>query len=449
MAEKLNVLFIAIDDLRPQIRCYGEARMHTPSLDQLADDGVQFNRAYCQVPVCGASRASMFTGVRPSPSKFLTFFSRADEDCPDVVCMPRFLKANGYVTLSRSKVFHSRKDSPACWSEAVWMPRGAGFAHYERPESLAARDAANVGLPPEKHKRGPAYEAADVSDQAYGDGLSADQLVADIQRLKEQDKPFFLGAGFVRPHLPFNAPQKYWDLYDREAISLPDHTTKPSDVPPAALHDSRELRNRYTGIPDQAPIDDDTARSLIHGYYASVSYLDAQIARVLAALDQADLRERTIVVLFVDHGWNLGEHGLWCKHCLYETSLRIPLIVRAPGLSGPPCDALVENLDIYPTICELTGLSPPDHLEGASLVALLQEPSGSLKDIALSRYRNGESVRTDRFRYSEWRDDGQVSACMLFDHDADPGETVNLAADPEYASEIQRLRALLPPMEAG
>jgi len=432
-----NVLFIAVDDLRPQLGCYGHKRMISPNIDKLASEGVTFLRSYCQVPVCGASRASLLTGVRPARERFVGYDTWAEKDLPGVPVLPKHFKSNGYHTISNGKIFHHRADCRDGWSEPAWHPRGDGnWRNYLTQESKKAARGNSGG--------GPAYESADVPDNAYFDGKIADKGISDLRRLKDIAKPFFLALGFLKPHLPFNAPKRYWDMYKRDQIDLADNPFRPKGAPDAALHNWGELRS-YAGIPKKGPLSEDAATSLVHGYYACVSYTDAQIGRVLDELDRLGLRDNTIVVLWGDHGWNLGEHGLWCKHCNFETSLHSPLIVRGPGVkAGAKTNALTEYLDIYPSLCELCGLSLPGHLEGKSFVPLLKKPNLPWKQAVYSRYFNGDSVKTDRYRYTQWRrKNSQVYARMLYDHKVDLVENVNIAERPENRGVVEKLSRML------
>ncbi|NLW50888.1 MAG: sulfatase [Candidatus Brocadiaceae bacterium] len=434
---KPNVLFIPIDDLRPQLGCYGRLQMVTPHIDALAGEGTLFERAYCQVPVCGATRASLLTGVRPTRDRFVTFSTWADEDLPGALTLPEHFRTHGYATLSAGKVFHHPPDcAERSWSEAPWYFHGPGedWRNYLLPKSLQAGP------------RGPGapFECADVPDNAYFDGRTADQAIRQLRRLKDGGQPWFLACGFVKPHLPFNAPKRYWDLYRREDVDLADNPFPPEDAPGEALHDWGELR-KYLGIPAEGPLSDDMARGMVHGYYAATSYADAQVGSVLAELDRLGLSESTIVVVWGDHGWQLGEHGLWCKHCNFNTSLNAPLIVRAPGMRrGGRCTALTEFLDVYPTLCELADLPLPDHLDGSSFASFLDSPQQPGKEAVYSRYNAGDSVRTDTHLYTEWTDDeGRVAARMLYDHNVDPDENRNLAARPENAALVAQLAAML------
>ena len=434
--KKPNVLFIVVDDLRPQLGCYGHKQMLSGNIDGLAADGVIFLRSYCQVPVCGASRASLLTGVRPTRDRFISYNVWAEKDLPGALSLPKHFKNNGYHTISNGKVFHHSNDCKDSWSENPWRPKGA-WRNYllEDNKKLAEQTSAH---------KGPAFENADVPDNAYFDGMIADKAILDLRRLADTDKPFFLALGFFKPHLPFNAPEKYWDLYKREEIDLADNPFRPKGAPDAALHNWGELR-AYAGIPKKGPLPETIARTLIRGYYACVSYTDAQIGRVLAELDRLGLRDSTIVVLWGDHGWNLGEHGLWCKHCNFETSLHSPLIVTAPGIKGgKKTNALTEYLDIYPSLCQLCDLPLPGHLEGNSFVLLLKNPNLPWKKAVFSRYYNGDSVKTDRYRYTEWRrKNGTMYARMLYDHSVDLVENVNISELPENKELVKKLSKML------
>ncbi len=437
-----NVLFIGVDDLRPQLGCYGHKQMISPNIDKLGAGGTIFMRSYCQVPVCGASRASLLTGVRPMRDRFVGYSTWAQKDLPGALSIGEHFKNNGYHAISNGKIFHHRTDLAQSWSEPAWKPKGP-WRNYQLPESIQAMKD-NAEATNGKRTGGPAYECADVPDNAYFDGQIADKGISDLKRLAAVDKPFFLALGFLKPHLPFNAPKKYWDMYKREEIDLADNPFRPKGAPDAALHNWGELRN-YAAIPPKGPLDDEMARTLIHGYYACVSYTDAQIGRVLEQLDKLGLAQNTVVILWGDHGWNLGEHGLWCKHCNFETSLHSPLIVRAPGYkAGLKSYALTEYVDMYPSLCELCGLQKPARLHGKSFVPLMNNPNQKWKKAVFSRYFAGESVKTHRYRYTEWRSKtGDRYARMLYDHQKDPFENVNIAEKPENAGHCFRFSKML------
>lgn len=445
-----NVLLIMVDDLRPELGSFGAPYVVSPSIDRLAAEGVAFDRAYVQAPVCGASRASLLTGIRPARRRFVSFDTRVEVDAPGATTLPGLLTAAGYTTIANGKILHWEDDDVASWSEPPWriMPGGADQRVYLLPENQRSL---------EEQGRGPANEAADVADTAYPDGQVAEKSIADLRRLAAGDAPFFLAVGFWKPHLPFNAPARYWDLYDRATLPGPRAPGRPLDAPDAALHDSPELRAQYTGIPPAGePIPDDLARTLTHGYLAALSYTDAQIGRVLGELDALGLADDTIVVLMGDHGFLLGEHGMWTKHANFDLALRTPLVIRAPGHArGARVAAIVEGLDVYPTIAELLGLAPPDALQGQSLVPLLADPSAPGKGFAAALWTSalafdggpwfGESLRSGRWLYTEWRNpDASLRARMLYDHESDPDEAVNVAerVDPEVLRQLEaELRA--------
>ncbi|MEX0792058.1 MAG: sulfatase, partial [Pirellulaceae bacterium] len=303
-AEKPNVLFIAVDDLRPELNCYGKSHIHSPNIDRLAAQGTLFERAYCMVPTCGASRASLMTGIRPAPNRFVGYLARADKDAPGMTTLNTHFKNAGYRTLSQGKIFHNPADNAKGWSQPAWRPQQGSLA-YQLDASRKAQKENTQG-----RGRGPAYESAAAPDEDYADGQIALQAIDQLRELKERDEPFFLAVGFFKPHLPFVCPQKYWDLYDADQIELPETYHRPQNAPGAAIHTSGELRS-YAGIPAKGPVSDETAKQMIHGYYACVSFIDAQVGKILNELEQLGLAEDTIVVFWGDHGWSLGEHTLW------------------------------------------------------------------------------------------------------------------------------------------
>ncbi len=438
--DRPNILFIPVDDLRPELRCYGREELVTPNIDRLAERGVVFSQAYCQVPVCGATRASLLTGVRPARDRFVDYMTWADHDLPGARTLPQHFMENGYISLANGKVFHHKPDTAErSWSSRPWHPNDDAFEswrNYILEENIKA-DASGT-------HRGPPVERAEVPDDAYYDGQIAEHALRDLRMLSEQDRPFFLAVGFLKPHLPFNAPAKYWDFYDRENINPAENPYRPADAPGEAMHDWGELR-QYAGIPREGPLSDERASELIHGYRAATSYTDAQVGRILDELDRLGLTENTVVVLWGDHGWQLGEHGLWCKHCNFKTSLNAPLIISVPGLEGEKVsESLVEFVDIYPTLCELSGLTSPEHLDGDSLVPVINDTATVIKDATYSRYMSGDSVRSENYLYTEWtNDEGGFVSRMLYDHEADPGENRNIAELPENNAVVSRLSKML------
>jgi len=428
-----NVLFIAVDDLRPELNCYGAKHIHSPNLDQLAEEGMIFTEAHCNIPVCGASRASLLTGARPTRFRYLDYRTKAEDENPGVLSLPRHFKDKGYLTISNGKIFHHRDDLKDSWDE-IWAPKASlAPGDYLLPE--------NVALANREGLRGPTFEKADVVDSTYRDGKIALKAIRDLRRLKEMDQPFFLACGFMKPHLPFNAPARYWNLYDREKISIPENRSAPKNAPAVAQHSSEELR-KYWDIPVEGQVSDSLARTLIHGYFACVSYVDQMIGSVLDELKALDLDKNTIVILWGDHGYNLMEHGLWCKHSNYRTSLRSVLMLKVPGRTeGATCEALVEFVDIYPTLCELAGLDLPDHLEGKSLVPLVNDPGKDWKNFVISKWFDGLTIKTSQYSYTEWSEsDSSTYARMLFDHQNDLGENINISENDELQSVVSELR---------
>jgi len=440
VADRPNILFIGVDDLRPQATIYGQKEMHTPNLERLADIGIVFHNSFCNIPVCGASRASLLSGVRPTRTRFVNYYCRKDSDLPDYPSLPKWFKNNGYTTISNGKIYHHQDDDIEAWSETPWEPKteGIGWQGYLTDESKQIIKNNQTPSYPDLIK-GPAYEAADVADNKYKEGLLTDKAIADLERLQKEGKPFFLGVGYRKPHLPFNAPKKYWDLYNPEEIKLADNPYMPEGAPEAAMNEWLELRDMYEGIPSDGPVSDELNRELVHGYYACVSYVDAQIGRLLDRLTELGLDKNTIVVLWGDHGWHLGEHTLWCKHSNFHKTLRTPLIIAAPGFEkGKYTEAMTEYVDIYPTLCDLAGLDIPEHLDGISFKSVLKDPSTSVKDAVYCRYIEGESVVTKHYTYTEWSNlSGEKYARMLYDNENDPEENINISENPRNASLVQ------------
>ena len=423
-----NVLFIMVDDLRPELNIYGQNKIISPNIDALGASGVTFDRAYCNVPVCGASRASLLTGMRPTANRFLNYHSRIKKDMPDVVNMAQYFKERGYSTVSNNKITHIKNDIDS-WDDE-WYPKVKSWRDYLSEENLNLQAL---------NKAGYAYENMDVPDSAYIDGQTALKSVEDLKQFKDDGQPFFLAVGFVKPHLPFNAPKKYWDLYDRNSISLPVNATFPKSAPQRANHKWGELR-AYADIPKKGPVPDSIAKKLIHGYYASVSYVDAQIGVLIKGLTELGLRENTIIVLVGDHGWSLSDHGLWAKHSNFEVALQVPLIISDSSLpNAAHTNSIAELVDIYPTLCELTAGESPSHLQGSSLVSALKSPNKLFKNKALARYHKGETLIVDKLFYTEWQQKGKAVSKMLYNHETDPNETNNLANDPEYLSTVKAL----------
>lgn len=455
-ADHPNVLMIAVDDLRPELGCYDVRHIISPHIDRLAAGGLVFRRAYVQQSVCGPSRISLLSGLRPDATGIYNNNRMLCDTHPEIISLPRHFKQHGYQTVSLGKIYHHPEDDLAAWSEPVWRPFGIswGWRNYRRPENLELVKKLHSQLPAARRQRtplgrvkGPAYESSPQADNVYPDGLTADKAVQTLGQLSQLDRPFFLAVGFYKPHLPFACPQKYWDMYERSEIRLPKNDSPPKNMPDVAFRDSDELR-QYDGIPGAGPLDTENqppgrlSRKLIHGYRACVSYVDAQIGRVLDELDRLGLAENTMVVLWGDHGWHLGEQGIWAKQTNFERATLAPLIVRTPQArsAGNSTAALVEMVDIYPTLCELAGLPLPDHLEGTSFAPLLEEPNRRWKKAAFSQFPRphskpdhvmGRSMRTERYRFTRWvgtQNPDETVALELYDHLSDPNETINVAA---------------------
>ena len=456
--ERRNVLFIAVDDLRPELGCYGRDYMKTPNIDALASQGVLFEHAYCMVPTCGASRAAVMSSRRPAPNRFKNYLTWLSKEVPDAKPLHTLFKENGYAAVSIGKIFHHKKDHADGWSEKPVRSKSAQYFNQKLQKDSIARYKKEY--PKSKKKlKGPATESADVDEKRYGDGESATVAIEKLEQFaKNPDQPFFLALGFYKPHLPFTAPKKYWDLYDRNEIEVVSNSKQPTDVPKVALHTSGELR-AYSDIPPSGPVNDVKAKELIHGYRACVSFIDAQLGRVMSKLKETGLDQNTVVVLWSDHGWQLGEHGLWNKHSCFETSMWTPLIVSVPGdnsiRQGSRASGIVELIDIYPTLCELTGVEAPKDIDGESFVPLLGDSDLDGKPFAIGRYRFGDTIRTKDFRYTEFRGkaggksgagpvgEGSIIGRMLFRHDSDPGENQNIVRKESFKSTAQDLSASL------
>jgi iduronate 2-sulfatase len=440
---RCNVLFIAADDLRVELGYYGSEHVCSPNIDRFAKSGTLFNRAYCQQTVCNPSRASMLTGLRPDTLRVWDLPTHFRQNHPDVVTLPQLFKQNGYHAQCVGKIFHNwRQDDwkgdPASWS----VPSVLHYNSHGNDKPLVE------GAVPPNLATTKGLERRDVPDNAYFDGRVADTAIEALRQLKQSDKRFFLAVGFWKPHTPFNAPKKYWDLYDREKVPLPANLTPPIDVPEIAL--TKDRIGKLTK---------DNLREMHHGHLAAISYLDAQVGRVLNELDRLKLRDDTIIVFWSDHGLHIGEHGLMRKTTAFELDAGVPLIIATPDhKAGQRTDALVELLDIYPTLADLCGLPAPKELEGVSLVPILNDPTRTVKEVALTQtprpnYLRGKrlpevmgySIRTPRFRYTEWRDfqTGKARARELYDHKRDRGENRNLAKAPDQKSNLKRLKRLL------
>ena len=407
-----NVLFIIVDDLRPLLGCYGHPEIRTPNIDALAQRGTLFNRAYCQYPLCSPSRTSMITGLRPETTNVLDNRRDFRSSVPEAVTLPQHFKERGYHTQSVGRVAHLPRlqDEKHSWSVPSWRPLWI-------PIDITTT---------------PSWQALDVADDELEDGKTAKRAVQVLEQIKEQQ--FFLTVGFYRPHLPLRAPQKYFELYDNQAFDLPTSSVPPKDAPGRALTNWNAIR-RYQDLPSgTVPLSDTKTLELIRAYAASTSYVDAQIGRVFAQLDRLGLTEKTVIVFCGDHGHHLGEHGIWGKQTLFEASLRSPLIVSVPHQQRAETEAFAELVDIYPTLCDACQLPIPPELEGLSLMPVIAQPTRPWKTAVFSQFGGaaygGISIRTERYRYTEWGQNGSRGV-ELYDYEADPEETVNIARLPE------------------
>jgi arylsulfatase A-like enzyme len=480
-AERLqpNILFIPVDDLRPEFGAYGDSTIKTPNMDRLAKQGVSFMRAYCQQSVCNPSRASLLTGLRPDSIQVWDLRTDFRDNVPDVVTLPQFFKQKGYISIGLGKTFHNNDPDTLSWSltpetipgfpfdpDAVYANEENLEIQNKKIEELKAAGRSRIDQLGHWYVKANATENADVGDDAYYDGAQTTRAIEILKDLKSRDKPFFLSVGYYRPHLPFNAPKPYWDMYKRSDIPLAENQFVPEGSPAYLVHGGAELRSYWDckdlPLPDGEPWSKDRQREIKHGYFASVSYTDAQIGRLMDALDSLGLAENTIVVLWGDHGWKLGEHNGWCKQSNYEIDTRVPLIISGFGVEakGERSMALTEFVDIYPTLVEMADFQIPDHLQGTSLAPLLENPDLEWKEAAYSQFllgrfgrtttvkgeQMGYAIRTDRYRYVEWYDwikeENKTGALLhreLFDHQSDPQENTNIAQEKVHMALIESL----------
>ena len=433
--KKQNILFISIDDFRPKISSYGETKMITPNIDKLASEGLQFNNAYTNIAVCGASRASLMTGIRPSLNRFNDFSTRAQVDTPQAISLNQLFMDNGYETISYGKIYHHSDDFQQHWSE---KDKGQIQSDFQDPKSIERVNNAEKG---EYGNKNLTYEYPDVDDYAYNDGKITQNAIYKLKVLKEDDQPFFMAIGYVSPHLPFIQPKKYWDMYDHDSIQLADNSYQPENSPFIAIeaqHNSAELRKNYLDIPAQGKLDDDLARNLIHGYYASVSYMDALIGELIKELDDLGLRDNTTIILWSDHGYFLGEHGFWCKHSTFHEAVKIPFIMSSPGYAkNQITDSFTELVDVYPTLCELANITPPTYIHGKSLTPVLKNPSIQLKDEIYTRYKQGEAVIDANYSYTEFYRGKTYVGNMMYDMKTDLKQNIDISKTPANAKLVK------------
>jgi arylsulfatase A-like enzyme len=455
-----NVLFIAIDDLRPELGCYGNLHVKSPNIDRLAETGAVFTNHFVSVPTCGASRYSMLTGMLPKTRGHLsneacrTYIAGKEETAVPETFI-HYLRQNGYYTVGIGKISHyvdgllygyndpvgTEYELPRSWDEMLLNPGkwGTGWNAFFGYADGENRQSMKNQVKP--------YEMADVPDTGYPDGLITEQALEKLGELAGKDGPFFMGVGFFKPHLPFNAPKKYWDMYREDEIPLSPNPFIPENVNPESLHGSGEFNGYRLGDESaglDGPVSEAYARTLRHAYLACVSYIDAQVGRLLDELEKQGLAENTIVIIWGDHGWHLGDHLVWGKHTIFERALKSALIVHVPGeWSLKKIDKVVSTVDLYPTIVELCQLEMPHATDGKSLVPLLKNPLTGWKEASYGYFRNGISLRTDRYRLTRYYRDA-MPAVELYDHAADPDETINIAAT---HSEI--VDSLMPLWEEG
>lgn len=436
---KPNFLFICIDDLRPQLGAYGNNQMITPNLDKLASEGRAFTRHYAQVPTCGPSRACMLTGKNIKAIGDInhhhlekSLAGKSESAAPETFV--HHLKRNGYFTVGMGKISHSATghvnfknkrvhELPYSWDKLVTDPNSL-WKEQEHVHAYANGRNRNT-------KPNPAYEFLDVEDESYPDGNLANLATNQLEQLANKQEPFFMAVGFYKPHLPFCAPKKYWDMYDHKAIAVSANPDLPKDVSSVFLHNSTEFFGQYSH-PEMGGagkrLSDDYARNVIHANFASITYTDAQVGKVLRKLKDLGLDKNTIIIVWGDHGWHLGDHTIWGKHSTFERALNSTLMVKTPTMkkSGVKTDGLVASIDLYPTICDLAGIEKPLGLDGESFVPLLTNPKANGKEAVLSYWRNILSMRTDRYRFAVFNN-GEKQEMMLFDHKKDPNETINIA----------------------
>lgn len=469
-ADRPNVLLILVDDLKPALGCYGDAAARTPNLDALAARSMRFELAYCNQAVCAPSRFTLMLGSHSTSTGLYGLGSRLRDVVPEAVTLPQFFARHGYRTESLGKVFHighGNEGDPDSFSVPHFKDKVIEYVDPASTGGKLTREEAYfenkmlgaIGTLP----RGAAFESPVVTDESYADGRVAAETIKRLQAAKqrraERDTPFFMAVGFARPHLPFSVPQRYWDLHDPAKLPLPEFEDLPAGAPPVAGKRGGEITN-YSPVPEKGPLPADLKRTLIHGYYASTSYVDAQIGKVISELDRLDLTRNTIVVVWGDHGFHLGDLGIWTKHTNYEQANRIPLLICAPGVTAPGSSTrqLAESVDLYLTLAELAGLpvvQVPQPMDGKSLAPVLRDPAVRVRDHAFHAYphaRLGRAIRTERYRFVEWKnvDEPDAAAALeLYDYQTDPLERRNLAADqPDVVKTLrQKLKAYPQPVD--
>ncbi|MBF0197780.1 MAG: sulfatase [Planctomycetes bacterium] len=467
-AEKVNVLFIPIDDLKPLLGCYGYGEVHSPNIDRLAKRGTVFTNSSCQQAICGPSRASLMTGRYPNSTKVFDLATKMRDVNPDILSIPQYFKQNGYVTTGIGKTYDPRcvdkfLDQPS-WSRPYvknsYFRKDNNYSGgYRNPKTVELNRKVMGILKKQKVKEKskkkkifrdnpgskPVTECADVKDDMYTDGDNTSRAIEMMKELANGDEPFFFSVGYSKPHLPFVAPKKYWDMYDRSEIKLSAKEGKIQGIPSWVYQIGTEMRQGYTGVPAEGNIPKEMKLELIHGYLACVSYIDAQVGRLLDTLDELGIADNTVVCLWGDHGFHLGDHENWCKHSNFEEAVRVPLIISSPKQKqkGAKSSSPVELVDIFPTLCEVSGLNIPSVVEGKSIMAQLDDANAKVRKAALHQYPRrvegkpamGYSLRTERYRYVKWLKmdykkgarKGELCGRELYDFQNDPLETTNIA----------------------
>ena len=483
-AERPNILFVPVDDLKPLLGCYGNSNIKSPNIDRLAKEGILFFNAQCQQAVCGPSRASLMTGLYPDSTKVWDLKTRMRDVNPDILTLPQYFRENGYTTVGMGKTYDPRCVGPELDKESWSIPyvkpsdddydkkSGPPETWYQNPETKKNLKEAR-SIIKAKHLKGkaafavlkqfnarPVTECVDVADNAYIDGVSANQACEYLAKFAKSGEPFFLSVGFKKPHLPFTAPKKYWDLYSDDDIKLALFQKHAKNSEDFTYQDCWELRYSYTDFPTKGPAPEELQKRMVHGYMASVSYIDAQVGKVLNKLKELGLDKNTIICLWGDHGWHLGDHGMWGKHTNLEQATRAPLIFAGKGIPASGMNfSPVEFVDIFPTLCDLAGLDVPKQLQGRSLVSALGDSEGFVREVALSQFPRsykgapvmGYALRGYRYRYIEWiqkdfrngETSGPVVFAELYDYKTDPLETVNQADNPEYRDVVQKMSEIL------
>ncbi|MEI8312128.1 MAG: sulfatase [Verrucomicrobiota bacterium] len=447
VAEAKNAVFIIVDDLRPKLGCYGDAVAISPSIDKLAKGSTLFSRAYCQYPVCNPSRSSFLSGMRPDSTGVYGNEKQALSPAAlkDVLVMNRHFANSGFEVAGFGKVYHDGPGPEGGWTRPFLASK---WLDYVRPENNAIGDNYFSPKRPKDQKMPSSWEAEDVPDDAYCDGIVAREAVKSLKELAGQKKPFLMLVGFRHPHMPWCAPKKYWDLYDREALPTATNRNFPEGAPEVALNRFGELWS-YANTPE-GPLTEALQKQSVHAYYACMSYVDAQVGKVVAALKELNLYEDTVIVLISDNGYQMGDNGTWCKEVNWEATNRIVCMLRAPGHGQPGqvVDKLVELVDVYPTLCAASGVPIPKHCEGKSLLPLVDDPKAPWTDIAFSQFRRGDvmgrSIRTDRYRFTLWeREGGALVGRELYDLKVDPQGNVNLAEHADERARVLELTKLL------